>query len=158
MNTNTNENAVEVQGYTVTAARRTRTTSTGRVVTDRDVSVLPEIKRYRIDAGRSYTSKGEWTTNYQVFVKLAKGDDHSWRSSANVATQYGISMPLAYATKEKAADAAKKILATWGKPVVKAEKKKDPTKDQIKAELDAAKAELAEAKRQLELAKAAKAA
>ena len=151
MNTNTNENAVEVQGYTVTAARRTRTTSTGRVVTDRDVSVLPEIKRYRIDAGRSYTSKGEWTTNYQVFVKLAKGDDHSWRSSANVATQYGISMPLAYATKEKAAAAAKKIVETWGKEKQVAEKKERKTKADLEAEL-------AEVKRQLELAKAAKAA
>ena len=124
MNTNANNEtmveAVEAVGYTAIGARRTRTTKTGRTITDRDVSILPQVKRYRIDAGRSYTSKGAWVTNYQVFVKLEDGDNHAWRSSANVATQYGVSMPLAYATYEKAVAAAKKMKETWGRE--KAEK------------------------------------
>lgn len=135
MNENTNNEAVEAVGYTAIGACRTRTTKTGRTVTDRDVSILPRAKRYRIDAGRSYTSKGEWVTNYQVFLKLEDGDNHAWRSSANVATQYGISMPLAYATYEKAVAAAKKMKETWGheKAEKKAKQSAPATVDGIKA-------------------------
>lgn len=130
MNENNNNNVVvESAGYTTIGARRTVTTKSGNVRTDSDKSVLPRVRRYRIDAGRSGVSCGEWKTNYLVYLKVEGREE--WLNAATLGTEYGVSVPLSYKTFEKAKDAAKKMLKTWS--YAKEEKKATVTKRDLLA-------------------------
>lgn len=130
MNENGNNNGVvESAGYTTIGARRTITTKSGNVRTDSDRSFLPRVRRYRIDAGRSGVSSGEWKTNYLVYLKV-EGREKAL-NAATLGTEYGVSVPLSYKTFEKAKDAAKRMLKTWG--YAKEEKKATVTKKDLLA-------------------------
>ena len=127
---------IENVGALDIGARRTRTTRNGRIVTDNDVSLLPMVRRYRIDAGRSSVSKGAWTTGYVVYVKIT--GDERWLLPATVATAYGVSIPVQYKSIDAARTAAHKMVDTWGKPKAeKAPKAKKQTKSERIAELEA---------------------
>lgn len=130
MNENNNNNGVvETAGYTTIGARRTVTTKSGNVRTDSDRSFLPRVRRYRIDAGRSGVSSGEWKTNYLVYLKV-EGREKAL-NAATLGTEYGISVPVSYKTFEKAKEAAKRMLKTWG--YAKEEKKAAVTKKDLLA-------------------------
>lgn len=136
MNENDNNEVVESAGYTTIGARRTITTKSGNVRTDSDKSVLPRVRRYRIDAGRSGVSCGEWKTNYLVYLKVEGREDRKdqrreWLNAATLGTEYGVSVPVSYKTFEKAKDAAKRMLKTWG--YAKEEKKATVTKKDLLA-------------------------
>ena len=130
MNENNNNNeVVESAGYTTIGARRTVTTKSGNVRTDSDRSFLPRVRRYRIDAGRSGVSGGEWKTNYLVYLK-GEGREKAL-NAATLGTEYGVSVPVSYKTFEKAKEAAKRMLKTWGH--AKEEKKAIVTKKDLLA-------------------------
>lgn len=130
MNENNNNNeVVESAGYTTIGARRTVTTKSGNVRTDSDRSFLPRVRRYRIDAGRSGVSGGEWKTNYLVYLKV-EGREKAL-NAATLGTEYGVSVPVSYKTFEKAKEAAKRMLKTWGH--AKEEKKAIVTKKDLLA-------------------------
>ena len=130
MNENNNNNVVvESAGYTTIGARRTVTTKSGNVRTDSDRSFLPRVRRYRIDAGRSGVNGGEWKTNYLVYLKV-EGREKAL-NAATLGTEYGISIPVSYKTFEKAKEAAKRMLKTWG--YAKEEKKATVTKRDLLA-------------------------
>lgn len=121
----------EIEAYTI-GERRTRTTRNGITRTATDVSILPQVRRYKLVPAASGMSKGNWNTTFAILVKV--GDSAEWKHTARIATEYGMHAPNVYQSFEKAKAAAQKIAATWG--IKKAARVKKETKSETIARLE----------------------
>lgn len=108
----------------------------------KDVAKLPEVAYFRVQSrGATGALKdlhdrkvGAWA------VLVSCKDGKGLRLVSDVAYEHGMKIKGEFATREEAIEAGKKMVATWGKAVEKAERKaKGPTK----ADLAAQNAELA---------------